>query len=541
LKYPRILFALLAIILFIPSIFLVSPSPVHASNINITPSSGVVGTNIQIDGTGFSGRLATAYWDDRMILNKIPISETGQLSFDFQAPTDIKGSHVIKITDDSNWVNSTASAAFTIKPGISIFPAVGRPYASITIIGNGFASLEKDINVTWDQTVLPVSATANYLGVWSVNINAPGPDKGEYYISAFSSSTDASEIGEHKFIAGPLAKIQPMSGPVGSQISMEGYGFRTSEDGITITWDNVILACNFIAGTDGVLDITFTVPPATEGHHVVGLFGSDFTPKGTIPNMDFYVAPNIELQPSSGNKGTKVNVDGTGFNTDETVTLSYGETSLDIDATADANGSFSTSFMPPQSSDKENKVTAIGTDGNSAEAIFVIDRVTPPAPTLASPAQGDKLEVFDSVGSVFLGAVKQLIGIISFRNAEQRVIGLSGTTFDWSDSNTQGKKTYTLEITNGSDFSSPVIIKKELLESEYTLSKNDTLAIGNHSWRVRAVDDMGNEGLWSDAQEFEVVPMSNQVLIISLTISLIFIGAMAGLGTIIWRRYKTRR
>jgi hypothetical protein len=541
LRYPRIMLALLAVILFVPSIFLTVPSPVHASNIDIMPSSGTVGTKIQIDGTGFSGQLATVYWDDQMILDKIPILQDGQLSFDFQAPTDIKGSHVIKITDDSNWANSTASRTFTIKPGISIFPAVGRPYSSITVIGNGFGSLEKDINVTWDQTVLPVSATANYLGVWSINIDAPGPDKGEYFISAFSSSTSASEIGEHKFIAGPLAKIQPTSGPVGSEISMQGYGFRTREDGITITWDNKILECNFIAGTDGVLDITFTIPQATEGNHVVGLFGSDFTPKGVIPNMNFYVVPNIELQPSSGNNRTKVNVEGSGFNSGETVSLGYGENSLDIDVTADENGNFITSFMPPQSAVKENNVTAIGTDGNSAEAIFVIDRVTPPAPTLLSPVDGARLEAFGSVSDVFLGAIKQLFGIISFRNADQKLIGPSGIKFDWADSNTQGKTTYTLEIANDSDFSSQVIIKKELSESEYILTKDDSLGIGNHSWRVRAVDDAGNEGLWSDTRAFEVIPMSNQILIISLIIPLMFIGAITGLGFVVWRRYKHSR
>jgi hypothetical protein len=55
-----------------------------------------------------------------------------------------------------------------------------------------------------------------------------------------------------------------------------------------------------------------------------------------------------------------------------------------------------------------------------------------------------------------------------------------------------------------------------------------------------AVDDIGNEGLWSDADEFEVIPMSNQVLIMSLVIPLVFIGAMVGLATITWRRYKAR-
>jgi hypothetical protein len=541
LTHRSTILVLLTAILLVPSIFLILPSRVFASSLEVLPSYGTVGTSIQVNGTGFSGRLATVYWDDRLLLNKIPISETGQLSVDFQAPTDIKGSHIIKITDDSNWANSTASATFTIKPTISIFPTIGRPYSSIIVIGNGFASLEKDISVTWDNMVLPVSATANFLGVWSVDISAPGPDKGEYYISAFSSSTPASEIGDHKFIAGPWAMIEPTSGPAGSKIVMKGYGFRTSEDGITITWDNQILVCNFIAGYDGVLDVTFTVPPDTEGHHIVGLFGSDFTPKGVIPDMDFFVVPNIELQPSSGNKGTKVNITGTGFNAQESIALSYVGTSLNLDAVADDNGSFTTSFFAPQSAVKENKVTASGTDGNSAEAIFVVDRITPPAPTLISPAPGAELVAYNSVGSVFLGTIHQLFGILFLRHAEQRAVTPTGITFDWSDSNTQSNTTYTLEIADGNDFSSPAVIKKQLVESEYTLSVDDKLAIGNHSWRVREVDETGNEGSWSDAQGFEVIPMSSQVLLLSLVIPLVFIGAITGLGIIIWRKYRMRR
>ena len=539
--HSKVLLALLAIIIVLPFIFMASPVPVHASNISIGPASGTISTSIHINGNGFSGRLATIYWDNQIILSKVPISETGELTFDLQVPPACKGSHTIKITDDSNWTSSTASATFTVLPGITIFPRIGWPYTSITVTGNGFACFEKDIKVTWDKTVLPISATANHLGVWSVNFDAPEPAKGEYYISAFSSSTDASEIGEHKFIVGPFAKMQPSSGPVGTEITIEGFGFRTSEDGITITWDNQIILCNLIAGTNGVFDTTLNIPPATQGLHLVGVFGSDFTPKGIIPDMDFNVVPNIQLQPPSGNKGTRVSVNGTGFIKGEAVTLSFEGTSLNINIVADDKGSFSIGFDAPQSAVKENKVKAIGTTGNSAETLFIIDKVTPPAPSLVSPTQGAELEVFDSVGDVFLGTAKQLIRIISFRNSEQRKLGPSDIKFDWSDIKVQGKTTYTLEIANGNDFLSPAVLKKELVDSEYTLSRDDILTIGSYTWRVMAVDDIGNEGLWSDADEFEVIPMSNQVLIMSLVIPLVSIGVMVGLATITWRRYKARR
>ncbi|MCJ7828384.1 MAG: hypothetical protein MUP81_01425, partial [Dehalococcoidia bacterium] len=244
--HSKVLLALLAIIIVLPFIFMASPVPVHASNISIGPASGTISTSIHINGNGFSGRLATIYWDNQIILSKVPISETGELTFDLQVPPACKGSHTIKITDDSNWTSSTASATFTVLPGITIFPRIGWPYTSITVTGNGFACFEKDIKVTWDKTVLPISAAANQFGIWSINFEAPESAKGEYYISAFSSSTDVSEIGEHKFIVGPFAKMQPSSGPVGTEITIEGFGFRTSEDGITITWDNQIILCNLI-------------------------------------------------------------------------------------------------------------------------------------------------------------------------------------------------------------------------------------------------------------------------------------------------------
>ena len=155
--HSKVLLALLAIIFILPFIFLALPIPVHASNITISPTSGTVRTFVHVSGDGFSGRLATIYWDTQIIASRIPISETGELTSDLQVPTGCRGSHTIKITDDSNWASSTASATFTVLPGLEIFPRIGRPYTLVTVIGNGFVCFEKDIKVTWDKTVLPIS------------------------------------------------------------------------------------------------------------------------------------------------------------------------------------------------------------------------------------------------------------------------------------------------------------------------------------------------------------------------------------------------
>lgn len=408
------------------------------------------------------------------------------------------------------------------------------------VTGKGFAPLEKDIKITWDGIVFPNSAAANNLGIWSINVDAP-PAKGEHYIGASGSYTKASEIGELKFIVSPFAKVQPASGPVGTEIRVDGFGFRVSEDGITITWDKQIILCNLIAGTDGVFSTTLKIPPSTRGLHKLGVFGSDFMPIGEIPDNEFNVVPNIELQPTSGNKGTKVTVSGTGFTEGEMISLSFEGTPLDVKASADNSGSFSVAFEAPQSSVQDSKVKAMGSAGNSAEAIFIMEKIAPLAPTLLLPEPGAKLGIFDSVGDVFLGAAKRLIGIISFGGSGQQDFGVSHVTFDWLDVKTEAKISYDLEIARGDDFSAPVLLKEGLVDSRYTLSKDDRLDTGSYDWRVKAVDDIGNESPWSEVREFEMIPMSSQVLILSLAIPMLFIVAIVAAVMLTWRMRRANR
>jgi hypothetical protein len=534
--HPKALSLFLTLTIILPMILLVSPANVYAVSINVAPTSGTVGTSIQINGNGFSGRLATVHWDDQIVLSKIPISEAGELTCILKIPPACGGDHIIKITDDSNWTASTASTTFTVLPGIKTPPSVGQN-ASVTVIGNGFAASEKGIRVTWDGIVLPTSTTANNLGTWSINFNVPETNKGEHFIGVFSKP----EIGAHRIIVAPFAKVEPTLGPVGTGITIDGFGFRTGEDGITITWDGEIILCNLVGGTDGNWSTKLNIPPCTKGYHTIGVYGSSFTPKGIVPDTDFEVIPHIELQPTSGNKGTKVTVNGSGFASDEAITLNFEGNSLNTKIVADNVGSFSAAFETPQSTVINNRVQAMGSAGSSAEATFTTEKITPLAPILLSPEQGAKLEIFKSVGDVFFGPAKSLVGIIAFRDSRQQGFGSNIATFDWSDVNTAGKISYTLQIFRSDDFSSQVLLKENLLDSEYTLSQNDISTNGLYSWRVKAVDDIGNESQWSNTWKFDLILVSNQVLILSITITILVIAAILAAGILTWRKHKTIR
>lgn len=214
---------------------------------------------------------------------------------------------------------------------------------------------------------------------------------------------------------------------------------------------------------------------------------------------------------------------------------------LDIKATAGNEGSFSAAFEVPQSKVQDNNVKATGNMGDSAEATFITEKIAPAAPKLLSPKQGAKLEMFPSAGDVFLETAKRLIGIIALRNSRQQSFGAARTTFDWTDIDDLGNVSYTLQIARDGDFSSPALAKEGLADSEYTLSKEDSLARDIYSWRVKAVDDIGNESPWSEAQEFELGSISTRVLVISLAIPVFLIAAIVAIVILTWRVQRIKR
>jgi len=67
-------------------------------------------------------------------------------------------------------------------------------------------------------------------------------------------------------------------------------------------------------------------------------------------------------------------------------------------------------------------------------------------------------------------------------------------TFKWSAVSDPSGVTYTLQVDNDSDFTSPEINPSDLTDNAYT---PPYLAEENYSWRVRAVDGAGNLGDWS--------------------------------------------
>jgi tetratricopeptide (TPR) repeat protein len=229
--------------------------------------------------------------------------------------------------------------------------------------------------------------------------------------SGLQSNAAAAEAAKTRPTIIPYVNITPLSGPVGTKLFIYGWGFRGNEDGMTITWDGKIIVCNIRAEVDGCLIVdgskipyigsaytgdtreTVYVPASTRGRHIIGVYGSSFTPRGTVNDTAFEVTPEIKLTAEPDLKNARVTIAGTGFASGESVAIGLDKAATNTSATADSNGSFKAMLTVPAIKGKEYNLAASGNKGSSAQASLTIP------PGKSAPAdQADAAEAYTNRG-----------------------------------------------------------------------------------------------------------------------------------------------
>jgi hypothetical protein len=525
LNSKRILLIASVLLTIISIVYNLMPAPVQAATtINLNPAAGISGSISAITGDGFIGKLATIYWDEKRLVQNIPVSKTGQIDYTFEIPSAAKGEHTVRVTDDSNWANINATFTFSVKPSVTVEPPWGKSVATMTIAGDGFAAGETGIKATWDgKSITKVPIIADRNGTWYTSFQVPYVAKGEYTISAQGDGTGLDEVTGVVFTVAPFCKATPTSGPVGTKILVTGVGFRAGEDGMTFTWDGPILDANYVAQANGSFAVTLVAPPSTKGRHILGTYGSSFTPRGIVPDIEFEILPSIALTPSDLVNSRDLKVDGTGFNAGESIAISYDKSNVGTSATTDAKGNFSITFQTPTIPGKDHQVTATGSKGAVAQATYTSLATAPAAPQLLYPGPGARIQTANSVFDVIAGMFKSLGGAFqSGKGSEQKLGDATVTTMNWSSAPDQSAFKYTLQISRTADFSSVIFTKDGIQSTAYNLTKSNLPLAGAYFWRVKASNDTG-AGPWSNSWSFEILPTSPLILTISVTIILLLL------------------
>jgi hypothetical protein len=509
------------------------PARVHAgASAVVEPESGIVGSSVTVTGSNFAGKLAVLHWDGQVMAEDIPISEEGNISVDLVIPNASGGEHTILITDDTNWSGSTATAVFNVLPYIELFPKAGKESTLITVTGKGFGSNETNITVTWDDSIFPISSIkADKYGTWHAMITIPGDAMGERAIGAWGSITPADEVDKVILIVTPWLVVEPVSGVVGTEVMVTGWGFRVNELGITATWDDKPVKIDIRPLSDGSIKEKFAVPPSTRGYHKINVFGKLYTQQGDLPEIEFEVKPSIDISPESGKRGTKVTVDGVGFAAGEKTVIKYDNQLMDT-VVADTEGSFSAVITVPRSKLTEHEISANGDKGSFVRTDFFTQQSSWPAPVLQFPPSDAVYDVFGSLIEVFFDGFTYIFG----KNVRPPEL-----VFEWSDVESGEGVRYKIQIATDMSFANPVLEKMVSGGSEYPLSGTDQLKQGTYLWRVRVVDSEGNEGPWSEISQFEIEVMPPKVLIFTCVVLALLLALIILIGIMVWRRISSIR
>lgn len=165
--------------------------------------------------------------------------------------------------------------------------------------------------------------------------------------------------------------LDPTAGSFGTEITVSGLK-ATANGTVSIYWDNTFIG-NTTANTVGDFSYTFTVPEnVTSGVYEITVVDGTTQRKGSKT----FTVTLISIYPSEGPAGTKVTVEGFGFQPKSQVTVMFNDLLMG-NATVDSFGTFTFTFNIPLSTAGTQIISVLDAEGNCASTTFTVIDVTP--------------------------------------------------------------------------------------------------------------------------------------------------------------------
>ena len=279
-----------------------------------TPTSGTVGTNIGVTGTGW----ATATDNSISVTvggisatDTLSVNSSGAISGNITVPSVSVGLQNIIITGSISGAQ-IFNNAFTViaAPTISSFtPTTGGTNTSVTITGTNFTG----------ATVVRFGGTAaaSYTVNSGTQITAVVGSGTTGTISVVTPGGTANSSGTFTFVAAPtISSFTPTTGGTNTSVTITGTNFT----GATVVRFGGTAAASYTVNSG--TQITAVVGSGTTGTISVVTPGGTANSSGTFT---FVAAPTISsFTPTTGGINTSVTITGTNFT--GTTTVSFGGT-----------------------------------------------------------------------------------------------------------------------------------------------------------------------------------------------------------------------
>jgi hypothetical protein len=271
-----------------------APFTVAPGITGVSPTSGAVGTSVTINGSTFGATQGSS----TVTFNGAAATPTSWSSSSIVAPVPgaaTSGNLVVTVGGvASNGV------VFTVPPTISsITPPSGTVGVSVTIAGTGFGVTQGSSTVTFNGTAATPASWS------STTITVPVPPAattGNVVVTV----NGVSSGGINFTVLPQITGVSPITGPVGTCITITGNHFGAAQGASTVTFAGIAATPTNWSDTS----ITVCVPAGVPAGSITIIL----TINGQSANFAFTVTPAItSLSPTAGTVGTSVTITGTSF------------------------------------------------------------------------------------------------------------------------------------------------------------------------------------------------------------------------------------
>ncbi|MBI4498303.1 MAG: carboxypeptidase regulatory-like domain-containing protein [Chloroflexi bacterium] len=333
--------------------------------LTLTPATGGPGSSVRIVGTGFVGNQpVTLRWDkdvpatgaNVVNLTAAPVTADANgffaVAVSLPSSADAGADGVHAVTAVQGEVVKSTSFTLTRNRAIVLTLSTGPAGTNLNASIVGF-SPNATVNFSFDGAAfaLPVSVVTNANGDSAVPVALAVPTTaltGSHTITATGPFGSASAT--FVVTVPPTIQLNPVAGPVGTQVKVQGAGFAAGQ-AVTITWDDAgstvlanVLAANVSA--TGTFSADITIPAAAGRHTITGTQG------GAQATATFVVVTPVTL------RGKVVFDDATPDNPGDNLPFKGaqgwvnqplapgGERGFQVSWTANNNGEFEVSVLP---------------------------------------------------------------------------------------------------------------------------------------------------------------------------------------------------
>ena len=249
--------------------------------------------------------------------------------------------------------------SITLEPACGVCGDLWEPEVCGEVIGvTAVVAAAGDYRICWDSRSSGAVVNGGVFraggsGTYTLTFRMPEAKRGihkVYLTNNFYDDLGPSAVAE--FVVNPSVKISPEEGPVDTEVTLNGYGFDTSQAiGVSFFQGEVEKGAEKTTTADstkGSWELSYTIPETPAG-------GYNF--KVGPPNSNevwvskhFAVTPEIAVNTESGTVGQTIEISGTGFASEEAdieITFDGEPVRTNNLVIADENGSWEATIRVP--------------------------------------------------------------------------------------------------------------------------------------------------------------------------------------------------